>query len=117
VGERGSRTFQQCLIAVLTFRAQPPVRIWEKTVMRIFISAVAVCATLASIGIAAAQAYPTRPITLIVPYPPGGSTDPAGRIMAERMRVSLGQPMVIENVAGANGGIGTGRVARATGDG
>jgi len=85
--------------------------------MRILISAVAVCAALASIGIATAQTYPTRPITLIVPYPAGGPTDTAGRIMAERMRVSLGQPVVIENVTGASGSIGTGRVARATSDG
>ena len=85
--------------------------------MRTLISAVAVCATVASVGSAPAQTYPTRPITLIVPYPAGGSTDPAGRIMAERMRVSLGQPVVVENIAGANGGIGTGRVARAASDG
>jgi tripartite-type tricarboxylate transporter receptor subunit TctC len=64
-----------------------------------------------------AQTYPSRPVTMIVPYPPGGPTDAAGRIMAERMRVSLGQPVIIENVAGANGSIGTGKVARASGDG
>src|SRR5205085_12348314 len=63
------------------------------------------------------QSYPTRQITLIVPFPPGGSTDTAARIMAERMRPILGQPIVIENVGGAGGSIGVGRVARAAPDG
>jgi len=66
---------------------------------------------------AKAQAYPSRPITLVVPFPPGGSTDAAARIMAERMRAPLGQPIVIENVGGAGGSIGVGRVARAAPDG
>src|SRR6478735_8979587 len=66
---------------------------------------------------APAQTYPSRPITLVVPFPPGGSTDAAARIMAERMRVPLGQPVVIENVGGAGGSIGVGRVARAAPDG
>src|ERR1700704_6346413 len=66
---------------------------------------------------AGAQAFPSRPITLIVPFPPGGSTDTAARIMAERMRPLLGQPIVIENVGGAGGSIGVGRVARAAADG
>ena len=66
---------------------------------------------------AQAQAYPSRPITLVVPFPPGGSTDAAARIMAERMRAPLGQPIVIENVGGAGGSIGVGRVARAAPDG
>src|SRR4051812_4643375 len=64
-----------------------------------------------------AQTYPSRPITLIVPFPPGGSTDAAARIMAERMRVQLGQPIVIENVGGAGGSIGVGRLARSVPDG
>jgi tripartite-type tricarboxylate transporter receptor subunit TctC len=64
-----------------------------------------------------AQSYPSRPITLVVPFPPGGSTDAAARIMAERMRASLGQSIVIENVGGAGGSIGVGRVARAAPDG
>jgi tripartite-type tricarboxylate transporter receptor subunit TctC len=71
------------------------------------------------VGMAGAQAqpYPSRPITLVVPFPPGGSTDAAARIMAERMRAPLGQPVVIENVGGAGGSIGVGRVARAAPDG
>src|SRR3954470_15892754 len=65
----------------------------------------------------AAQAFPTRPITLIVPFPPGGSTDTAARILREAMRGPLGQPVVIENVGGAGGTIGVARVARAAPDG
>ena len=67
--------------------------------------------------IARAQTYPTRPITMIIPFTPGGGSDAIGRIVGERMRASLGQPIVIENVAGANGSIGVGRAARAANDG
>jgi tripartite-type tricarboxylate transporter receptor subunit TctC len=67
--------------------------------------------------IARAQAYPTRPVTVVVPFPAGGPLDSLARIMVERMRVSLGQPLIIEDVAGANGSIGAGRVARAAPDG
>src|SRR5215468_9652192 len=73
--------------------------------------------TLVSIACAQAQTYPSRQITLIVPFPPGGSTDVAARILAERMRAPLGQPIVIENVGGAGGSIAVGRVARAAPDG
>ena len=66
---------------------------------------------------ATAQVYPSRPITMISPFPAGGSIDVLARLLAERMRASLGQPVVIENVAGASGSLGTGRVARAAGDG
>ena len=66
---------------------------------------------------ALAQPYPSRPITLVVPFPPGGSTDTVARIMAERMRPILGQPVIIENVGGAGGSIAVGRVARAAPDG
>ena len=64
-----------------------------------------------------AQAYPSRPITIVVPFPAGGSTDVIGRILAEKMRSALGQTIIIENVGGAGGSIGVGRVARATPDG
>jgi tripartite-type tricarboxylate transporter receptor subunit TctC len=66
---------------------------------------------------AAADSYPSRPITMVVPFPPGGNVDVTGRVLAERMRASLGQPVIVENVAGANGSIGIGRVARARPDG
>ena len=64
--------------------------------------------------VAMAQTYPTRPMTMVVPYSAGGPTDTIARIMAERMRTSLGQIMIVENTRGAAGTIGVGRVARAT---
>jgi tripartite-type tricarboxylate transporter receptor subunit TctC len=67
--------------------------------------------------VAWAQAYPTRPITMIVPIAAGSSADVSGRLVAERMGGALGQPIVIENVPGADGSIGVGRVARARPDG
>src|SRR4249919_4231362 len=72
---------------------------------------------IAGVGSVNAQNYPSRPITLVVPFPPGGSTDAVARIMAERMRVGLGQSVVVENVGGAGGSIAVGRVARAAPDG
>jgi tripartite-type tricarboxylate transporter receptor subunit TctC len=72
---------------------------------------------IAGIAVAQAQTYPSRQITLVVPFPPGGSTDAAARIMAERMRATLGQPVIVENIGGAGGSIGVGRVARAAPDG
>jgi tripartite-type tricarboxylate transporter receptor subunit TctC len=68
-------------------------------------------------GAAGAQGFPSRPITLIVPFPPGGSTDTAARILGERMRGPLGQTVVIENVGGAGGTIAVGRLARSAPDG
>src|SRR5271167_936695 len=64
-----------------------------------------------------AQSYPSRPVTMIVPFLAGGATDAIARIMAERMREPLGQPIIIENIGGANGSIGVGRTARARPDG
>ncbi|MGA7488726.1 MAG: tripartite tricarboxylate transporter substrate-binding protein [Xanthobacteraceae bacterium] len=81
------------------------------------IMALAVAALLAGIGSAAAQTYPSRPITMIAPFPAGGPSDALARILAEPMRTTLGQPVVIENVAGAGGNIGVGRLARAAPDG
>ena len=66
---------------------------------------------------ASAQTYPSRPITLVVPFPAAGPADVLARILAERMRETLGQPVIIENVTGAAGSIATGRVVRATADG
>ncbi|MGA8414238.1 MAG: tripartite tricarboxylate transporter substrate-binding protein [Xanthobacteraceae bacterium] len=74
-------------------------------------------AMLAGTTLAAAQEYPSRPITMVVPFPAGGPLDSVARIMAERMRVALGQPVVIDNVGGASGTVGIGRVIRATPDG
>src|SRR3984893_2624582 len=78
---------------------------------------VALLAIFAGTFTAQAQPYPSRQITLVVPFPPGGSTDVAARIMAEKMRAALGQPVIIENVGGAGGSIAVGRVARAQPDG
>ena len=85
--------------------------------MRELLGVIAVAATIAGLGEAAAQTYPSRPVTMVVPYAPGGPTDTIARIMAEHMRGSLGQPVIIENVSGAGGSIGVARVARATPDG
>jgi tripartite-type tricarboxylate transporter receptor subunit TctC len=84
--------------------------------MKRFLAALAL-ALLASGGSASAQNYPARPITMVVPYAAGGPTDTIGRIMAERMRASLGQIVLVENTTGAGGTIGVGRVARAAPDG
>jgi tripartite-type tricarboxylate transporter receptor subunit TctC len=74
-------------------------------------------AFIAFVAAARAENFPSRPITLIVPFPPGGSTDVAARIMADKMGAALGQPVIVENVGGAGGSIGVGRLARATPDG
>jgi tripartite-type tricarboxylate transporter receptor subunit TctC len=67
--------------------------------------------------IAGAQTYRSRPITIVVPVPPGGATDVIGRLLAERMKNSLGQPVIVENVSGGGMTIGVGRVAHAAPDG
>jgi tripartite-type tricarboxylate transporter receptor subunit TctC len=74
-------------------------------------------ASLGGVGDAAAQTYPSRPITMIVPLAVGGSTDVIARIVAEGMRATLGQPVIVENVTGAGGSIGVGRAARSPPDG
>jgi len=85
--------------------------------MRKAVLIVLACAALAAVSPAAAQTYPERPITFIVPFGAGGPLDTLTRIVAERMRVSLGQSIIIENVTGASGTIGVGRAARAAPDG
>ena len=75
------------------------------------------CALAISTLAANADNYPSRPITIVGPFPAGGVGDTFIRTISERMRESLGQPLVVENVTGGSGSIGTGRVARATGDG
>ena len=79
--------------------------------------AVLAAATLAPLGSAVAQSYPTRAITLVVPFPPGGPTDLVARVIAQQMSAQMGQPVVVDNRPGANGNIGGSAVSRATPDG
>lgn len=82
---------------------------------KFLIASVATAATTPRLALA--QAYPVRPITMVVPFAAGGPTDAVARIVTGRMAASLGQTIVVENVGGADGGLGVGRVARAQGDG
>jgi tripartite-type tricarboxylate transporter receptor subunit TctC len=82
-----------------------------------FVASLALAAVFGKVGRASAQVFPSHPLSMIVPFPAGGPIDATGRIVAEGMRASLGQPVIIENVSGASGSIGTGRVARAEPDG
>lgn len=70
-----------------------------------------------SAGVAAAQQYPSQPITLVVPFPPGASTDAAARVLQPAMSERLGQPIVVENRPGAGGVVGMGQMARSDADG
>jgi tripartite-type tricarboxylate transporter receptor subunit TctC len=81
------------------------------------LAALFVAASLAAVGGASAQTYPSRPVTLIVPYPPGGATDAISRIIQDSMSRSLGQQLVIENIGGAGGMIAATKAARAAPDG
>ena len=83
------------------------------TTRRAVACAVALGCTFACIVGALAQDYPSHPITMVVPFPAGGPTDTLGRILSERMRVTLGQPIVIENVTGAGSTIGVAHAAQA----
>lgn len=76
-----------------------------------------VLAALAAFGLAHAQEYPNKPLRFIVPFPPGGIVDIAGRVMGQKMSESLGQPVVVENRAGAGGSVATGVVAASPADG
>jgi len=80
-------------------------------------SLLAALAVVCGSSAAQAQGYPSRPITMVVPFPAGGPTDTLGRIMSEGMRPSLGQTIVVENVTGAGSTIGVGRAAEAAPDG
>ncbi len=77
----------------------------------------ALAALLANIVSAAAQNFPTKPVTIVVPFAAGGPADAMARVIGDRMRVSLGQQVIIEDVAGAGGSVGVGRVVRAAPDG
>src|SRR5262245_22692050 len=83
--------------------------------MRLWLIAVALLVACAQGAVA--QDYPNRPITLVIPYPPGGGNDVMGRSVAEKMSKTLGQSIVVENRAGAGGSIATRQVARAAPDG
>ena len=78
---------------------------------RLFLAAAA--SLLALVGVAHGQAFPTKQITLVVPFSAGGPTDTLARILAERMSRTLGQTVVVDNTTGAAGTVGVGRVARA----
>src|ERR1700737_3718526 len=81
------------------------------------LAAALLIACVSPAGFASAQPYPSRPITLVVPFPPGGVTDAIARIIQDSMSQSLGQQIVIENIGGAGGMIAAGRAARAAPDG
>ena len=98
----------------MSFWAEPIGMPWSKTAK--YVTA-GLALVLAAIVVAGAQPYPSRPITMVVPFGAGGPSDTIGRIVAEGMREPLGQPLIVENVAGASGTIGVGRVAGASPDG
>jgi tripartite-type tricarboxylate transporter receptor subunit TctC len=77
----------------------------------------AICSIALQVTAASAQVYPSRPITIIVPFAAGGPADTLARMLGERMRSSLGQSIIVENAPGAAGSLGVGRVARAAPDG
>jgi tripartite-type tricarboxylate transporter receptor subunit TctC len=84
---------------------------------RLFLQMAAGAVALPAARMVEAQTYPSRPITMIVPFPAGGATDTFGRLLGERMREFLGQTIVVENVGGAAGSLGVGRAVRAAPDG
>jgi tripartite-type tricarboxylate transporter receptor subunit TctC len=84
---------------------------------RWFAAAIAAFVWLGCGGLAQAEDYPTRAVTMIVPFPAGGATDTLARFLAEKMRAILGQPIIIENVGGAAGSLGVTRAVRAAADG
>jgi tripartite-type tricarboxylate transporter receptor subunit TctC len=89
-----------------------------KLARRQFLRLVAGAGALPAVSVfAQAQAYPSRPITIIVPFPAGGPTDTTARILAERMSLALGQSIIVDNISGASGSIAVGRAARAASDG
>jgi tripartite-type tricarboxylate transporter receptor subunit TctC len=99
--------------ALLTMRFE--MARWRKHMRRIVLAAL--LATLAFAGVAAAQNFPSRPITIIVPFSAGGPSDAMARILAERMKVTLGETLLVENVTGAGGSVGVGRAVRSPPDG
>jgi len=104
------------MTAKVRFASRPT----EETTMRTrtgLVTSLALLAAWTVPGGASAQVFPSRPITIVVPLPPGGALDTLARTFADHMRTTLGQPVVIDNVGGAAGSLGVGRVARASPDG
>jgi tripartite-type tricarboxylate transporter receptor subunit TctC len=85
--------------------------------MKIRVAAIALAALIAGVTTAAAQNYPSKPITMIVPFAAGGPTDALARVLGDRMRQALGETVLVENVTGAGGTIGVARAVRAAPDG
>jgi len=85
--------------------------------MKVLAVVAALAGVILSGGSSIAQVYPTRPITVIVPVAAGGITETVARILSDRIRSTLGQPVIVENVTGAGGTIGLGRLHRSTPDG
>src|SRR6186997_2337295 len=85
--------------------------------MKVLLFTCALAIAYGASSTASAQSYPSRPITIVVPFSAGGPTDTLARIMGERMRKALGQTIVVDNTTGAGGSIGTGKVIRAAPDG
>jgi tripartite-type tricarboxylate transporter receptor subunit TctC len=112
-----------CTLARLLYGMEDAIRLKRRSAMRIkrvsTIAAATIClaAAVATVAPVRADDYPSRPITMVVPLAPGGSTDTLGRIIAQGMRPTLGQPVVVENTAGAAGTIGVTRAARDAPDG
>jgi tripartite-type tricarboxylate transporter receptor subunit TctC len=88
----------------------------ERLVNRLLVAALSLMAVIAAPAVAA-DAYPTKPINFIVPYPPGGGNDDVARLLARKIEQSLGQPVIVENKAGASGMIAGAFVSRAAPDG
>ncbi|MBU3648209.1 MAG: tripartite tricarboxylate transporter substrate binding protein, partial [Limnohabitans sp.] len=88
----------------------------RRPLIRAALSVAVACTGLTALN-AMAQSYPTKPITMVVPFPPGGVADTVGRPVAEAMSRYLKQPLVVENKGGAGGGIGMAQVAKSKGDG
>lgn len=86
-------------------------------IVKTIIQTIAIAFGLAATGAQGGTPYPTRPVTLVVPFAPGGTTDVVARIMADHMSRTLGQQLIVENVVGAGGTIGSARVAKAAPDG
>src|SRR5260370_10456037 len=89
----------------------------EGRMRRLLLIVAALASSLAHIAGASAQNFPTRPVTIVVPFAAGGPADAMARVIGDRMRASLGQQVIIEDIAGAGGSTGVGRVVRAPPDG